>query len=151
MENEIQASDEPRSLPQGQHGGKRHDDGIEGFFSSLIAAHSRHRGSRFTVQRFSGSAVGETAEDVVDVGVKNFSPEGVTPNAPTPDFTPPPTVNREPLNREPHIPIIALTSYAMGGDREKFLVAGMDDYLAKPVRMEDLERVLDKVARGCRS
>jgi len=87
----------------------------------------------------------------VDVGVKNFSPEGVTPNAPTPDFTPPPTVNREPLNREPHIPIIALTSYAMGGDREKFLVAGMDDYLAKPVRMEDLERVLDKVARGCRS
>ena len=42
------------------------------------------------------------------------------------------------------IPIIALTAYAMTGDREKFLAAGMSDYLAKPVSMEDLERVISK-------
>lgn len=44
------------------------------------------------------------------------------------------------------IPVIALTAYAMTGDREKFLASGMDDYLVKPVSLENLQRMIEKHA-----
>jgi CheY-like chemotaxis protein len=42
-------------------------------------------------------------------------------------------------------PIAAMTAYAMAGDRERFLDAGMDDYLAKPIEIDDLRALLARV------
>ncbi|MEZ4267198.1 MAG: response regulator [Myxococcota bacterium] len=47
-------------------------------------------------------------------------------------------------NTDRRTPIVAMTAYAMQGDRERCLSAGMDGYLAKPFRAADLARVLDE-------
>jgi two-component system sensor histidine kinase/response regulator len=43
-----------------------------------------------------------------------------------------------------HIPIIAFTTAVLMGDRERFLAAGMDDYIAKPIDMQNLYEIIQK-------
>jgi signal transduction histidine kinase/CheY-like chemotaxis protein len=47
-----------------------------------------------------------------------------------------------------HLPIIAMTANAMQGDAEQCLAAGMDAYLAKPMRSDDLYAAINRLAEG---
>jgi CheY-like chemotaxis protein len=49
-------------------------------------------------------------------------------------------------NYQLSIKIVAMTASAMQGDREKCLEAGMDDYVAKPVRLEDVRAIMERWA-----
>ncbi len=44
-----------------------------------------------------------------------------------------------------HIPIIAVTAYAMKGDKEKFIEAGCDAYLSKPLNTRELPNVISEI------
>jgi two-component system CheB/CheR fusion protein len=46
---------------------------------------------------------------------------------------------------DPTVPVVALTAHALAGDRERFLAESFDDYIAKPLDMAELDRVLARV------
>ncbi|HVU08632.1 MAG TPA: response regulator, partial [Verrucomicrobiae bacterium] len=47
-------------------------------------------------------------------------------------------------NYESRIVIVAMTAQAMQGDRDKCIAAGMDDYLAKPIRLADVRNIIER-------
>jgi CheY-like chemotaxis protein len=47
-----------------------------------------------------------------------------------------------------HTPIAAMTAHAMGGDRERCLASGMDDYISKPLEKAELLALLERVSTG---
>jgi signal transduction histidine kinase/CheY-like chemotaxis protein len=55
-------------------------------------------------------------------------------------------IRAEESPRRGRIPIIAMTAHAMHGDRERCMAAGMDGYISKPVKKEDLAQVLTRFA-----
>ncbi len=52
------------------------------------------------------------------------------------------------IARGGHTVIIAITAYAMATDRKKCLEAGMDEYLSKPIRFDDIFSLISKYSSG---
>jgi PAS domain S-box-containing protein len=55
-------------------------------------------------------------------------------------------IRRQEAGQGGHIPIIAMTAYAMRGDRERCLLAGMDRYISKPIRAQELFENVEGIA-----
>jgi PAS domain S-box-containing protein len=55
-------------------------------------------------------------------------------------------IRREEAAYGGHIPIVAMTAYVMKGDRESCLAAGMDRYIAKPIRAQELFETVETIA-----
>ncbi len=47
-----------------------------------------------------------------------------------------------------HIPIIALTSFAMTGDRERLLAEGFDGYMSKPIAIKEVPKMVESYLSG---
>jgi two-component system, sensor histidine kinase and response regulator len=60
-------------------------------------------------------------------------------------------IREEERKTKSHIPIIAMTAHAMAGDAEKYISAGMDGYVSKPVRTDLLRAEIDRLTRDGRT
>jgi two-component system, sensor histidine kinase and response regulator len=61
-------------------------------------------------------------------------------------------IRAEEAGTDKHVPIVAVTAYAMRSDRDRCLAGGMDGYVSKPIQLDELRLVLATVmpAESCK-
>jgi PAS domain S-box-containing protein len=96
-----------------------------------------HRVSTAQNGREAVEAAGETPFDCILMDIQMPGMDGVAATR---------AIRALPDARRSGVFIAAITAHAMPGDRERFLAAGMDDYLSKPVVQSELDRVLAAAA-----
>jgi signal transduction histidine kinase/ligand-binding sensor domain-containing protein/CheY-like chemotaxis protein len=100
------------------------------------------QGHKVTVAGSGSEALGilERREfDVIVMDVQMPDMDGLTATA---------VIRKRERNGKRHTPIIAMTAYAMTGDRERCMEAGMDAYLTKPVRSAELLSAVEEQTRN---
>jgi signal transduction histidine kinase/DNA-binding response OmpR family regulator len=83
--------------------------------------------------------------DVQMPGMDGFASTALIRRYEAGEDEPAPYQRDEDSTRKRKTPIVAMTAHAMSGDRERCLAAGMDGYVSKPVRREELFSVLDSL------
>ncbi|MCX6561078.1 MAG: response regulator [Candidatus Aminicenantes bacterium] len=98
-----------------------------------------NRGHKVTVVgngREALEALDKAAYDVILMDVQMPELDGFQATA---------AIRAKELRTKAHLPIVAMTAHAMAGDRERCLMAGMDDYVSKPLKPVDLFQTLERV------
>jgi len=102
------------------------------------------RGHRVTVANNGAealTALGRDSFDIVLMDVQMPTMDGFEATA---------RIRRQEEQTGLHIPIIAMTAHALKGDRERCLAAGMDGYIAKPIRARELYDLVESMVAGAR-
>lgn len=93
---------------------------------------------------FDPEVVGNGQEAVDAVRAREFAVVLMDCNMPVMDGFEATAAIRHDEGGDRHLPIVAMTAGALVGDRERCLAAGMDDYVSKPVKLSELDRVLSR-------